>query len=237
MKNLNSILCLSTVALVSMSANMGAREPAVVPAKAVVIAPPKSAWNGFYVGGLLGGKFIAGKGSVTTIVDGKSETASKDEMAFPLPSHTLNLGYGSEIGESSTIAFGCDFDYGVLPTLKLAYGYLVTPKDRLSFEVGLNTLLLAAALSSGNELEVKSLYGFTPAISYERSLGNGAFFQVKANYNYLSVKGNSFGKDFKFPTPVKRFVRDYWDRDVHSVSGLDAEAHGVTLSMGFGCTL
>lgn len=196
----------------------------------------RSPWNGFFVGGLLGGKLISGNGSITTYVDGRDETASKNDIIFPLPSHALNVGFNSEFADSSTIAFGCDFDYGVLPTLKLSYGYLVTPLDRISFGVGINALLLAAAFSTTEEVKVSSLYGFTPSISYERSIGNGAFFQVQATYNYFSAKGANLGRDHKFSVPVRRFIRDYWDKDVHSVRGIDVTAHGFTLSTGFGYT-
>ncbi len=196
----------------------------------------RTPWNGFFVGGLLGGKIISGKGSITFNTDGKDVPHSKEDMVFPLPSHTLTLGYSSEFGYNSTISFGCDFDYGVLPTLKLAYGYLVTPLDRISFGVGVNTLLMSAALSAPKGLEISSMLGLTPSISYERSLGQGAFFQAQINYNYLSVKGDNLERDFKFPVPVKHFIRDYWEKEVNAVKSVDASAHGVTLSLGFGYT-
>jgi hypothetical protein len=99
-----------------------------------------------------------------------------------------------------------------------------------------NALLLGAAISEPKGLTVSSLGGFTPSISYERSLGMGAFFQAQVSYNYLSIKGDNLEHDFKFPAPIKRFIRDYWEKDVSAVKSVDASAHGVTLALGFGYT-
>jgi hypothetical protein len=229
MRNYNTILSVTTAMVVVLgSSEIRASKPAN--------CNPRTPWNGFFVGGLLGGKIVGGKGSITIIKDTKDVTDTQDGVVFPLPSHTLALGFNSEIGCSSTISFGCDFDYGVLPTLKLSYGYLVTPLDRISFGVGANVLLMSAALSAPKGLDVSSLYGFTPSISYEHSLGQGAFFQTVLSYNYLSVKGDNLEQDFKFPVPVKRLIRDYWDKEVNAVKSVDASAHGVTLSLGFGYT-
>jgi hypothetical protein len=96
----------------------------------------RTPWNGFYVGGLLEGKIVGGKGSITNNVDGKDVTSSKDDLVFPLPSHALTLGFGGEIGCCSTLTFGCELDYGVLPTFRLSYGYLVTPVDRVLLGLG-----------------------------------------------------------------------------------------------------
>jgi hypothetical protein len=198
--------------------------------------PPKLPWNGFFIGGLLGGKLIGGKGSLTTTVNNADNSFQKDDILFPLPSHTLMLGFNSQFAENSTMSFECDFEYGVLPSLRLAYGYLITPLDRISLGIGLDALLFSLALSNKKDLEVSSLFGFTPSISYERSIGNGAFFQARLSYNYLSIKGENLSKDFKFPEPVKRFVRDYWDKEVQTVKNIDGSIHGVTLSLGFGYT-
>ena len=96
--------------------------------------------------------------------------------------------------------------------------------------------LMSTALSAPKGLEISSLFGLTPSISYERALGQGAFFQAQLNYNYLSIKGDNLEKDFKFPVSVKRFIRDYWEKEVNAVKSVDASAHGVTLSLGFGYT-
>ncbi|MBH1989873.1 MAG: hypothetical protein I8H80_01700 [Alphaproteobacteria bacterium] len=229
MRHYNRILSLTTAMVLALgSSEICAAKPATNNAR--------TPWNGFFVGGLLGGKIISGKGSITVNADGTDVSSPKDEIVFPLPSHTLTLGFNSEFGYNSTISFGCDFDYGVLPTVKLSYGYLVTPLDRISVGIGASVPLMSTALSAPKGLEISSLFGLTPSISYERALGQGAFFQAQLNYNYLSIKGDNLEKDFKFPVSVKRFIRDYWEKEVNAVKSVDASAHGVTLSLGFGYT-
>lgn len=199
--------------------------------------PVKDPWTGFFVGGLFGtNALVGGKGTLVTRVNGTDETSKQDKAFFPIPYYTLTLGFNSQFSNTSTIAFEGNFDYGVLPKLRLSYGYLITPVDRLSFGVGVDVMLFSLALSGKSNLEVSSMYGFTPSISYERSIGNGGFFQARLNYNYLGVKGENLEKDFEFPTSVRRFVRDYWDKDVSTVKSVDASVHGVTLSLGFGYT-
>lgn len=205
-------LYLMTAVILTLSANCAA-----YPASKLA---PKDPWNGFFVGGLLGSKFIGGQGTITTRVNGADEVSPKDDILFPVPSHTLTLGFNSQFSNTSTISFEGKFDYGVLPSLRLAYGHLITPKDRISFGAGVDVLLFSLALSGKSNLDVSSLYGFTPSISYERSIGNGGFFQARLNYNYLGVKGNDLEKDFKFPYPVRRFIRDYWDKDVSTVKSI-----------------
>lgn len=196
----------------------------------------RTPWNGFYVGGLLGGKILGGKGTITTRVNGENVPDTKDDVLFPLPAHTLTFGFNKEVGGNSTVGVGGELEYGILPTVKFSYGYLATPLDRVSVGLGFNALLIGAAISAPAGLEVNSLFGFTPSISYERSLGLGAFFQVQVTYNYLNVKGANLAEEYKFPSSVKRFIKDYWDTDVKGITSVDATAHGVTLSAGFGYT-
>ncbi len=226
MRKLNMILCASTATLIALTCTSG--QTVRTTGKA------RLPWNGFFVGASLGPKLITAKGSITTRVNDRDETDSKDNMFFPLPSHTLSLGFNSEFAQSSTISFGFDFDYGVLPTLRVAYGYLISPKHRISLGAGLNLPLFISAFSGSEDLKVHSLYGLTPSISYEQALGDGAFFQAIVSYNYLNLKGENLERDYKFPTPVRRLIRDYWDKEVKSVTGIDATAHGVTISAGFG---
>ena len=173
MKLLNKTLLASAVTLLAVSS---------ISAETKSAQNNKSPWNGFFVGALMGGKFIGGKGSLTTKdVSGKKTYTGEDSILIPLPTYALNIGYNTEFSSNSTLTFATDLDYGVLPRIRVAYGYLVTEKDRLSVGVGIDALLFAAAFSGKKDLEISSLYGFTPTISYERSIGNGAFFQVRAS--------------------------------------------------------
>lgn len=196
----------------------------------------KSPWNGVYVGGALGCRIIGGSGTLTIEENGTSKDLPKDEFLFPLPYHTLNVGFGTEVGCNSTLSFGFDFDYGFIPKGRLSYGILVTPLDRISISAGLDPVLLWLTLAGDKKLEISSMGGFTPSVSYERSIGNGAFFQARLSYNYLAAKGSDLGKDYKFPEPARRLIRDYWDRDVRSVRAVDASAHSFVIGLGFGYT-
>lgn len=228
MKLLNKTLLASAVTLLAVSS---------ISAETKSAQNNKSPWNGFFVGALMGGKFIGGKGSLTTKdVSGKKTYTGEDSILIPLPTYALNIGYNTEFSSNSTLTFATDLDYGVLPRIRVAYGYLVTEKDRLSVGVGIDALLFAAAFSGKKDLEISSLYGFTPTISYERSIGNGAFFQVRASYNYISLKAENLAADYSFPAPVKTFIKDYWNKDISDIDGVDASAHGVTVALGFGYT-
>jgi opacity protein-like surface antigen len=227
MKKQNRILAAAVLAAVSSSAVTAAKP---------VNNYSRTPWDGFYVGGMLGGKVLGGKGTITTIVDEKKSQNTQDDVLFPLPAQTLTFGFNKEVGGNSTVGAGCELEYGILPTIKFSYGYLATPLDRISLGLGFNALLMGAAISPPTGLEINSLFGFTPSISYERALGLGAFFQVQVTYNYLNVKGANLGEEYKFHTSVKRFIKDYWDTDVKGITDVDATAHGVTLSAGFGYT-
>lgn len=229
MKRQNKFL-LTTTLLAALSASTVVAETAAKPNYA------RTPWNGFYVGGLLGGKILGGKGTVVTKVNGENVSDTKDDVLFPLPAHTLTFGFSKEVGGNSTLGVGCELEYGVLPTVKFSYGYLATPLDRVSVGLGFNAMLMSAAISPPKGLEINSLFGFTPSISYERSLGLGAFFQVQVAYNYLNINGKDLEAKYKFPAPVKRFIQDYWDADVKAITSVDATAHGVSLSLGFGYT-
>lgn len=215
------------------AALLGALSASTVFAEAAKPNYARTPWNGFHVGGLLGGKILGGKGTLQ-VKDRDPNTV--DDMVFPLPSHTLTFGFGKEIGGNSTLDFACELEYGVLPTVKFSYGYLATPLDRVSFGLGVNALLMSTAFSQPEKIEVNSLYGFTPSISYERALGLGAYFQAQLAYNYLNIKGSDLQENYKFPKSIKRFARDYWDTELKDVTSLEATVHGFTLSLGFGYT-